>query len=61
MDIINYIEPALSITGSIVMVASLMTAGTSTPDPQTTLGRVYRAVEVLALVSSKAKDRGPQV
>lgn len=45
------------ITG-IVSAASLLTAGTRTPDPTTILGKVYKVLEFLALNVGRAKDTG---
>lgn len=41
---------------SVVVIASLITAGTETPDPDTKLGRIYRVIEYLGLVIGKAKQ-----
>lgn len=38
--------------------ASVFTAATPTPDPQSPLGRLYRIVELVALVAGRAKDTG---
>jgi len=48
---------ALAVT-SAISVASLVTAATPTPAPDTWLGRVYRVVEVIGLVVGKAKESG---
>lgn len=37
---------------------SVFTAATPTPDPQSLLGRLYRIVELVALVGGRAKDTG---
>ncbi len=53
---LEYGAQGIAILGSIVIIASLITAGTKTPDPATVLGKVYKAIEVLALVIGRAKD-----
>lgn len=40
----------------LVTMASMVTAITGTPDPSTPAGRLYRSIEVVALVVGKAKD-----
>lgn len=47
-----------SILAGIVTIASIIVAGTPTPDPNTALGRIYKVIEVAALVVGKAKDPG---
>ena len=37
---------------------SLFTAATPTPDPKSLLGRLYRGIELVALVAGRAKDTG---
>ncbi|AWJ93820.1 hypothetical protein Sp245p_28790 (plasmid) [Azospirillum baldaniorum] len=59
-NILTHADTILTAVGAVVIAASLITSGTPTPDPNTALGKVYRAVELLALVFGKAKDRGPQ-
>ena len=54
---LDYGVHGIAILGSIVLIASLITAGTKTPDPATKLGKVYKVIEVLALVVGRAKDR----
>ena len=48
-------EQLITIAGAVVIVASLITASTKTPDPNTKLGKAYKVIEVLALVFGKAK------
>lgn len=48
-------EQFITIAGAVVIVASLITAGTKTPDPDTKWGKAYKVIEVLALVFGKAK------
>jgi lysozyme family protein len=43
---------------AVVTIASLVVAGTRTPDPNTKLGKVYKFVETVALVIGKAKQTG---
>jgi hypothetical protein len=63
MDIIERIWEArdliIQIAGMGVIAASMLIAGTNTPDPNSTLGRVYKLVEWAALNFGKAKDKGP--
>ena len=42
----------------IIAVASLLVAGTKTPDPSTILGKAYTVVEFLALNFARAKEVG---
>jgi len=46
-----------TITG-IITIASIVIAGTKTPDPDTILGKIYKAVEFLSLTIGKAKETG---
>lgn len=46
---------------TVVTAASVVCAGTATPDPNTTFGRIYKAVEILALNFGKAKHSGEPV
>jgi hypothetical protein len=43
---------------SIIVVASVIVAGTKTPDPSTWLGKIYKAVEWASLTFGKAKETG---
>jgi hypothetical protein len=43
---------------SIVIVASLIIAGTKTPDPSTMMGKIYKVVEWAALTFGKTKETG---
>lgn len=52
---LEYGVHGIAILGSVVIIASLITAGTKTPDPSTKLGKVYRVIELLALVVGRAK------
>lgn len=45
----------------VIAGASILVAGTKTPDPNTRLGRLYRLLEWLALTVGRAKDIGPRV
>ncbi|MBK3774754.1 hypothetical protein GAY31_11365 [Azospirillum brasilense] len=51
------LDAFLGAAGSIVVVASLVTAHTATPDPNSKLGMIYRVIEALALVYGKTKDK----
>lgn len=44
---------------TVVTIASVVTAGTRTPDPATPLGKVYSVIEILALVTGRTKQTGP--
>lgn len=46
-----------TVTG-VITIASLIIAGTKTPDPDTILGKLYKAVEFLSLTIGKAKETG---
>lgn len=48
----------LAIAGGIVTTASIITAGTRTPNPNTFWGKCYRVLELFALVVGKAKQSG---
>jgi hypothetical protein len=48
----------LSVIGSIVIAASLATSWTSTPAPGTRRARLYRCLELAALLFGRAKDTG---
>lgn len=51
--------PVVAWTAAIVIgVAKAITILTPTPDPSTTWGKVYRGIEVAALLVGKAKDSG---
>ena len=45
----------------VVVVASLVVAGTKTPDPDTVLGKIYKLVEWASLTFGKAKQSGAVV
>tara|TARA_R110000796_G_scaffold204428_1_gene320555 strand:+ start:1191 stop:1445 length:255 start_codon:yes stop_codon:yes gene_type:complete len=45
----------------VVVVASLIVAGTKTPDPDTVLGKIYKVVEWASLTFGKAKQSGAVV
>jgi len=42
----------------IVVVASVIVAGTKTPDPNSVLGKIYKVVEWASLTFGKAKQTG---
>jgi len=42
----------------IVVVASVIVAGTKTPDPNTVMGKIYKIVEWASLTFGKAKQTG---
>ena len=43
---------------SLLVVASLIVAGTKTPDPSTVLGKIYKVVEWASLTFGKTKESG---
>lgn len=45
---------------SIVTVASIVIAGTKTPNPNSALGKVYKVLEWAALNIGKAKQTGKE-
>lgn len=51
-------QQVVAIAGATCVIASIITASTATPSPDTVLGKVYRVIEVLALVVGKAKLGG---
>ena len=53
---LSYAGIVLDGAAKIVLFASLITAMTPTPDPATLLGKVYKYIEVAALVVGRAKD-----
>jgi hypothetical protein len=53
--ILEVAEQVLIVAGAVCVAASLVTASTNTPDPNTKLGKVYKFIEALALVVGKAK------
>lgn len=60
IDLIAGMLPAdlLPYAGVLVAVASAFVAATPTPPPGTFWAKVYKVIEVLALVIGKAKDKG---
>lgn len=50
-------ERILSAATGVVTICSIVTAHTETPAPETVLGKLYRIIEVLAIVVGKAKNR----
>jgi len=58
----NNSDVILSTVTGVITIASLIIAGTKTPDPNTVLGKIYKAVEFLSLTIGKAKETGkPEV
>lgn len=55
--ILNNPDRILTAATSVVTIASIVTASTDTPPPETALGKLYKILEVLALVMGKAKDK----
>ena len=54
--VLNNLDSLLSAAGGIVIAASLVTAHTRTPAPDTVLGKIYKGIELLALVYGKVKE-----
>lgn len=54
----DYITEAITIGTAVVTITSAICALTPTPDPSTTWGKVYRAIEYAALIVGKAKQAG---
>jgi hypothetical protein len=54
----DQIKTGLSILGSVVIGASVITSITPTPAAGTRLARAYRYIEIAALLFGRAKDRG---
>ncbi|MEM4260976.1 MAG: hypothetical protein QXG00_07080 [Candidatus Woesearchaeota archaeon] len=48
----------INILTLLVTVASIFCAGTTTPNPNTKLGKIYKIIEFLAFNFGKAKDTG---
>ena len=46
---------------ALIVVASVVVAGTKTPAPSTWLGKVYKVVEWAALTFGRAKETGEPV
>lgn len=58
----NNSDVIISTVTGVITIASLIIAGTKTPDPDTVLGKIYKAVEFLSLTIGKAKETGkPEV
>lgn len=59
MDILNYAinnaDTIISAATGVVTIASVITASTDTPKPETFLGKLYKVLEILALVIGKTK------
>ena len=56
--ILNNPERILMAATSAVTIASVLTSATETPAPGTWLGKLYKILELLALVVGKAKQKG---
>lgn len=55
--ILDHSDTIISTATGVVTIASIVTASTETPPPETVLGKIYRILEVLALVMGKAKNK----
>mgnify|MGYP003139167681 CR=1 FL=1 len=56
--IIDNSDIILSTLTGIVTIASIIVAGTRTPSSDTVMGKIYKAVEFLALTIGKTKEKG---
>lgn len=52
---IDIIRQNFDILTMIITIASVICAGTDTPDPNTKLGKLYKIIEILALNFGRAK------
>lgn len=53
----DHADAIVSTATGVVTIASIITAATDTPPPDTWLGKAYKVLEVLALVLGKAKSK----
>lgn len=53
--VINNADTIVSVATGAVTVASVITAATETPAPESKLGKLYKILEIIALVIGKAK------
>lgn len=53
--LLNNADTVISTATGVVSIASVIVAATDTPPPETKLGKLYRILEILALVVGKAK------
>jgi len=56
--ILDNSDVILSTLTGVVTIASIIVAGTRTPSPDTIMGKIYKAVEFLAITVGKAKEKG---
>ena len=56
--IIENSDTIISTATGVVTIASVITASTDTPKPDTWLGKLYKILEILALVLGKTKHKG---
>jgi hypothetical protein len=54
----NNLDIIISTVTGIITIASIVVAGTRTPNPDTILGKLYKVVEIAALNIGKSKDTG---
>src|SRR5260370_66833 len=57
----DQVETFLAVLGTIVTAASALAAATPTPAPGTRAARLYRYLEIAALLVGRAKETGPPV
>lgn len=56
--IVDVAPEVFSIATAVVTSASIITAGTRTPDPKSTWGKIYKIIEWCAFLFGKAKESG---
>jgi hypothetical protein len=58
--LINFIQtqPWYGVVAAVIALASAIAAITPTPDEGSTLGKLYKVIDALALNVGKAKDKG---
>jgi|TARA_R110000803_G_scaffold39314_2_gene84755 hypothetical protein len=56
--VMSNLDVIISTVTGIITVASLIVAGTRTPNPDTILGKLYKVVEFASLTIGKSKDTG---
>jgi hypothetical protein len=58
MQLVDQAKTWLSVIGTVVIGASLLTSWSKTPPPNTRLGRIYHYIELAALLFGRAKEMG---
>lgn len=57
LHIIDFFQDAIIMLTSLVTVASTITAFTNTPPDTTLQGKLYKLIELMALVTEKTKQK----